>query len=51
MNTDRFIRRHNVEHFQRLLETVTDETERRTILKLLAEEKKKQEDAGDEPIK
>jgi hypothetical protein len=30
-----------------LLETVTDEVERQRILKLLAEEQKKQKDAGD----
>jgi hypothetical protein len=30
-----------------LLETITDEAERQRILKLLAEERKKQQDAGD----
>ncbi|HEY1361563.1 MAG TPA: hypothetical protein VGF60_04915 [Xanthobacteraceae bacterium] len=44
---DRFIRRKNIEHFQRLLETVTDEAERDRILKLLAEEREKQHEAGD----
>ena len=36
--TDQFIRRQNIEHFRHLLETVTDENERRRILKLLEEE-------------
>ena len=44
---DQFIRRHNVENYCRLLESVSDETERQTILKLLAEERQKQKDAGD----
>ena len=44
---DRFIRRHNVENYCRLLESVSNETERQTILKLLAEERQKQKDAGD----
>jgi hypothetical protein len=44
---DRFIRGQNVEHFRRLLERVTEETERRKILNLLAEEQQKQKDAGD----
>jgi hypothetical protein len=44
---DRFIRRHNIENYCRLLVSVTDETERQTILKLLAEERQKQKDAGD----
>lgn len=45
---DRFIRRENVKHYRELLKTVTDETERQKILKLLAEEEKKQKDAGDQ---
>ncbi len=45
---DQFVRRRNVEHFRQLLETVTDEDERRHILKLLEEEQRKQKDAGDE---
>jgi hypothetical protein len=44
---DRFIRRHNIENYCRLLVSVTDETERQTILELLAEERQKQKDAGD----
>ena len=42
-----FTRRQNVERYHRLLETVTDETQREQILTLLAEEKQKQRDAGD----
>ncbi len=38
---ERFIHRQNIEHYQRLLETVTDEVERKRILKLLDDEKKK----------
>jgi len=45
--TDQFIRRQNIERFRGLLETVTDENERRRILKLLEEEQQKQRDAGD----
>jgi hypothetical protein len=45
---DRFIRRQNVEHYERLLATVTNEAERQKILRLLAEECQKQEDAGDQ---
>jgi hypothetical protein len=44
---ERFIRRQNVEHYRHLLETVTDEKERERILKLLEEEKQKQQAAGD----
>jgi hypothetical protein len=45
---ERFIRRQNIEHYRRLLETVADERERHRILKLLAEEQKKQaEDDAD----
>lgn len=43
----RFVRRENVKHYRLLLEKVTDEAERQRILKLLAEEQKKQRDAGD----
>jgi hypothetical protein len=46
---DRFVRRQNVEHYRHLLQDVTDETERRRILDLLAEERQKQKDAGDPP--
>jgi hypothetical protein len=44
---DRFIRRENVKHFQELLKTAKDEAERQRLLKLLAEERQKQKDAGD----
>jgi hypothetical protein len=44
---DRFIRQQNVEHFRLLLGTTTDETERKRILTLLAEEQRKQKVAGD----
>ena len=44
---DRFIRHENVKHYRELLKTVTDEVEREKLLKLLAEEQKKQRDAGD----
>lgn len=39
---ERFIRRQNIERYRRLLETVTDKVGRQRILKLLAEEQKKQ---------
>jgi hypothetical protein len=38
---ERFIHRQNIEHYEKLLQTVTDEAERKRILKLLAEEKQK----------
>jgi primosomal protein N'' len=44
---DRFIRRQNVQHYRLLLERVTDEAERQRIQKLIAEEERKQRDAGD----
>jgi rubrerythrin len=44
----RFIHRENIKHYRSLLETTTDENERRTILKLLAEEEAK-EDAVEHP--
>jgi hypothetical protein len=44
---DRFIRRENVKHFRELLKAAKDEAERRRLLKLLAEEQRKQKDAGD----
>ena len=44
---ERFIRRQNVEHYRHLLETVTDENERERILRLLEEEKRKQQAARD----
>jgi len=45
---DRFIRRENVKHYLKLLEIETDETERQRLLKLLAEERQKQKENGDE---
>jgi hypothetical protein len=43
-----FVLRKNVEYFRRLLdEMITDESERKRILKLLAEEMQEQKDAGD----
>jgi hypothetical protein len=44
---DQFVRRRNVARYYRLLETVSEETQRQTICKLLAEERQKQKDAGD----
>jgi hypothetical protein len=44
---DQFIRRQNVERYRRLLERVTEESHRQTIIKLLTEEQQKQKDAGD----
>jgi hypothetical protein len=44
---DRFIRSQNVARYRRLLERVTEESHRQTIIKLLAEEQQKQKEAGD----
>ena len=44
---DQFVRSQNVERYRRLLECVTDESDREQIINLLAEERKKQKDAGD----
>ena len=38
---DRFIARHNIEHFRNQLATETDETKRQMILRLLADEEAK----------
>ena len=46
-NLDQFVRSRNVERYRRLLERVTDESDREQIINLLAEERKKQKDAGD----
>ena len=43
----RFIRRKNVKHYRQLLERTTNDAERQRIMKLLAEEEKKQRDADD----
>ena len=37
----------NVERYRRLLERVTEESDPQQIINLLAEERKKQKDAGD----
>lgn len=44
---DQFIRRRNIERYWRLLDSVSIESDRQTILQLLAEERQKQRDAGD----
>ena len=44
---ERFIRSQNVERFRRLLERVTEESDRQKIINLLADELQKQKDAGD----
>ena len=46
-NMDQFVRSQNVERYRRLLERVTDESDRQQIINLLAEERQKQKDAGD----
>ncbi len=38
---DRFIQRANIERYERLLEITTDETKRQRIIKLLEEERTK----------
>jgi hypothetical protein len=38
---ERFVHRLNLERYERLLQTITDESERQRILKLLEEERKK----------
>jgi hypothetical protein len=42
-----FIRSQNVERYRRLLESVIEEPKRGIIVVLLAEERQKQDDAGD----
>ena len=42
-----FVRSQSVERYRRLLERVTDESDRQQIINLLAEERQKQKDAGD----
>jgi hypothetical protein len=39
---DRFVQRLNIEHFERLLQTVTDESVRQRVSMLLEEERAKQ---------
>jgi hypothetical protein len=42
-----FVRSQNVARYRRLLERVTDESDRQQIINLLAEERQKEKDAGD----
>ena len=42
-----FVRSQNVKRYSRLLERVTDESDRQQIINLFAEERQKQKDAGD----
>jgi hypothetical protein len=44
---DRFARRQNVERYCRLLDSLTEESDRQKIVNLLSEERQKQKDAGD----
>ncbi len=44
---ERFIRSQNVERFRRLLERVTEQSDRQKIMNLLADELQRQKDAGD----
>jgi hypothetical protein len=46
-NMDRFTRRQNVERYCRLLDGLTEESDRQKIVNLLAEERQKQKDAGE----
>jgi hypothetical protein len=47
MGMGQFVRSQNVARYRRLLERVTEESDRRQIINLLAEERQKQKDAGD----
>jgi hypothetical protein len=47
MDMDQFIRRQNVERYNRLLDRVTEESDRQKISNLLAQEQQKQKDSGD----
>jgi hypothetical protein len=44
---ERFVRSQNVMRYHRLLERVTEESDRQQIIGLLALERQKQKDAGD----
>ncbi len=46
-NMERFIRSQNIERFRRLLERVTEQSDRQKIMNLLADELQKQKYAGD----
>ena len=43
---DEFVRSENVARYRRLLERVTDKSNRQQIINLLADERQKQKDAG-----
>ncbi len=47
VDINQFIRSQNVTRYHRLLERVTEQSDRQNILNLLAEEQQKQKDAGD----
>jgi len=47
MDQSQFVRSQNVERYRRLLERVTEKSDRQTIIKLLAEEQEKQKVADD----
>jgi hypothetical protein len=47
MDQSQFVRSQNVERYRRLLERVTEESNRQQIINLLAEEQQEQKDAGD----
>ena len=44
---DQFIQRRNFERYWRLLDCLSNESDRQTILRLLVEERQKQKGAGD----
>jgi len=44
---EQFIRRRNVERYWRLLDSVSNESDRQRILQLLVKERQKQKDVGD----
>lgn len=48
-STNSFISRHNVERYEHLLQSVSEEGERQRILRLLAEERQKQQGADGQP--
>jgi hypothetical protein len=43
---EQFLRRRNVERYWRLLDSVSNESDRKRLLQLLVEERQKQKDAG-----
>ncbi len=44
---DQFVRAQNVERYCRLLDRVTEESDRRQIIRLLTEERQKQKESSD----